>query len=68
MSKICGGADTCCWEETEDPAEATEDQGKGGQTQTGYEPQETQTLKAEEAKGKKRAEKAHDDGATTKSS
>ena len=29
MSKICGGADTCCWEETEDPAEATEDQGKG---------------------------------------
>ena len=39
-----------------------------GPTQTGYEPKETQTLKAKEAKGKKRAEKAHDDGATTKSS
>lgn len=57
------------------PHRGTEDRGKGAITRTGYEPKGT--LRAEEAHkdpegrqgpGKKGADKAHDDGATTKSS
>ena len=29
VSKICSGADTCCWEETEDPAEADRTKVRG---------------------------------------